>query len=238
MFPLRSLLRPSLNRLTSLRPAVRPPQSRPSLLRTYYYPARPASWGAQIWFRADGTPRSKLRGLVLTSLLAGALYATWSTLLVVEALDYERYLLTALVHIQRVDYDYTTAPLDGFAGALAYFADLAGYFCLGDVRPETLAAFFADLAQLAPGEGGEGLGARVHDLVRSAAEAVHGILAASKGADAAETAVLVIGIVDDAMLTLIELVEDMDADETGRLLHLKRLREEMKDSSKGYEILG
>ncbi|KAJ7512074.1 hypothetical protein B0H11DRAFT_1699041 [Mycena galericulata] len=237
MFPLRRLLRPA--RLPSLRPAVRSPPLRP-LQRSYYYAPRPASWGARIWFRADGTPRSKVRGLVITSLLAAALYATWNTLLVLEVLDYEHYLLSTLVYIQRVDYDYANAELDTFKGALTYFEELCGYFCQGNVRPEMLAAFFRDLAQFegADAEGGEDLGAMVHALARDAAEAVHEILAASKGADAIETAAHVICIVDDAMLALIELTEDVNADETEKLLRVKRLREQMKDSSKSYEILG
>ncbi|KAJ7637156.1 hypothetical protein FB45DRAFT_742359 [Roridomyces roridus] len=235
MLPLRTLLRPT--RIQPLRQAF----SR-TLQRPYYY-SRPATLGARIWYRPDGTPRSKIRGLVTATLASMALYVTWNTLLVVEELDYERYLLGTLVYIQRVDYDAypTRDELDTFNGALTYFEELCGYFLQGDVRPEMLEAFFHDLFHLGD-EGVEGdlvqLRERIHGLVRTAAEAVHTLLATSKGTDPIETAALAIGIVDDAMLSLIEISEDVGADETEKLLRVKRLREQMKDSSKSYEILG
>ncbi|KAJ7145332.1 hypothetical protein C8R43DRAFT_926778 [Mycena crocata] len=236
MLPLRSFLRPT--RFSSLRSAVRPTPSRPFLQRSVYlFNPRPVSLGARIWFKPDGTPRSKIRGLVITSIVSGLLYATWSTLLVVEALDYEHYLLSTLVHIQRTDYDYSTVTFASFREALAYFAELCAYFGQGDIPPEMLAAFFRDVASW---EGDAALGERVHGIVRAAAEAVHDILTQSKGADATETAVLVINVVDEAMLGIIELAEDINSDETDKLLRIKRLKDQMsaKDSSKSYEILG
>ncbi|KAJ7484765.1 hypothetical protein FB451DRAFT_1025467 [Mycena latifolia] len=230
MFPLRTFLRST--RLQTLRPASRPSPFRTSLQRPYYIQTpRPSTLGARIWFRADGTPRSKLRGLVLTSLLSGLAYATWTTLLVVEALDYEHYLLSTLVYIQRIDYDYATVSFADFDAALAYFEELCGYFGQGDVPQDMIAAFFRDLAVF---------GARevVHGIVRDAAGAVHDVLAQSKGTDATETAVLVINLVDDAMLALIQLAEDASSDETDKLLRVQRLRAQMKDPSKSYEILG
>lgn len=169
--------------------------------------------------------------------MSGLFYATWNTLLVVEALDYEHYLLSTLVYIQRVDYDYATVTFADFRGALAYFEELCGYFCQGDVPQEMLDAFFRDVAAF---EARAELRETVHTLVRDAAEAVHDILARSKGADPTETAVLVIDVVDQAMMGLIELTEDVNSDETDTHLRVKRLREQMtaKDASKSYEILG
>ncbi|KAJ6571697.1 hypothetical protein B0H19DRAFT_1130778 [Mycena capillaripes] len=232
MIPLRHVLRSSL-RLQSLRPALRPafrPPQRPYYMQT----PRPTTLGAKIWFRADGTPRSKIRGLVITSLLSGLLYATWQTLLVVEALDYEHYLLSVLVHIQRVDYDYSTIAFDSYRGALAYFAEVCAYLGQGDVPPEMLDTFFDDV--IAFEQDAERREA-AHAIVRDAAEAVHEILARSKGRDAAETAALVVDVVDRAMVGLIELAEDVGEDAASKI---KILREQMaaKDAAKGYEILG
>ncbi|KAJ7695443.1 hypothetical protein B0H17DRAFT_1055904 [Mycena rosella] len=230
MFPLRSFLRPT--RFQALRPAARLQPFRTPLQRPYYIQTpRPSSLGARIMFRPDGTRRSKLRGLILTSLLAGLGYATWATLLVVEALDYEHYLLSTLVYIQRVDYDYATVSFADFGAALAYFEELCGYFGQGDVSPEMVDAFFRDVATFAARDV-------VHAIVRDAAGAVHDVLAQSKGADATETAVLVINLVDDAMMALIQLAEDANSDETDKLLRVQRLRAQMKDSTKSYEILG
>ncbi|KAJ7039786.1 hypothetical protein C8F04DRAFT_1032813 [Mycena alexandri] len=238
MFPLRSFLRSS-TRLSSFRPLIRPsfrPPQRPYYL--FNNTPRPASLGARIWLRRDGQPRSKVRGLVITSLLSGLIYATWNTLLVVEALDYEHYLLSTLVYIQRVDYDYSTVSFEGFKEALTYFSDMCAYFCQGDDVPQEMVdAFFRDVATF---ETDPALRDTVHGIMRDAAAVVHDILAHSKGADATETAVLVINVVDEAMMRLIELTEDVNSDETEKMLRVKRLREQMsaKESSKSYEILG
>ncbi|KAJ6499515.1 hypothetical protein C8R47DRAFT_971414 [Mycena vitilis] len=227
MSVLRAVLR------TRLRPAARPSFRAPQ--RSYYlHTPRPPTLGAKIWFRADGTPRSKVRGLVITSLLSGLLYATWQTLLVVEALDYEHYLLSTLVHIQRVDYDYAAVALDSYRGALDYFADMCAYLGQGDVPPEMLDTFFGDVVAF---EHDTQRRDAAHAIVRDAAEAVHGILAGSKGRDATETAARVVDVVDRAMLDLIELAEDVGDDVSGKI---KLLREQMaaKDVSRSYEILG
>ncbi|KAJ7151149.1 hypothetical protein C8R46DRAFT_1123421 [Mycena filopes] len=237
MLPLRSFLRSS-TRLSSFRPAARPsfrPQQRPYYL--FNNTPRPTSLGARIWFRRDGTPRSKIRGLVITSLLSGLIYTTWNTLLVVEALDYEHYLLSTLVYIQRVDYDYP-ALKEGFKESLAYFADLCAYFCQGDDVPQEMVdSFFRDVAAF---EADPTLCDTVHAIMRDASAAVHDILVQSKGTDPTETAVLVVNVVDEAMMQLIELTEDVNSDEIEKMLRAKRLREQMsaKESSKSYEILG
>jgi len=170
----------------------------------------------------------------MASLLTGLVYATWTTLLALEALDYEHYLLSTLVYIQRVDYDYTTIEFAEFSEAMAYFEDLCGYFCNGDVLPELLASFFRDIVAL------ESARETVHATVRDAARAVHDLLAQSKGADATETAVRVITILDEAMMGLIELTEEASGDETDKMLRIKRLKDQMtpKEASKGYEVLG
>ncbi|KAK7046647.1 hypothetical protein R3P38DRAFT_2874963 [Favolaschia claudopus] len=146
MLPLRSVLR-STPRTACQRPISR---LRPLQLRNYYVPtARSSTWSARVWYRADGTPRSKVRGLVIATILSGLLYATWSTLLVVEALDYEHYLLSTLVHIQRVDYDYSTIPFaTSYAASVQYFADMCAYLAHseGDISPEMLERFFNDIA--------------------------------------------------------------------------------------------
>ncbi|KAF8189833.1 hypothetical protein K438DRAFT_1529247, partial [Mycena galopus ATCC 62051] len=167
---------------------------------------RPATWSARIWFRADGTPRSKVRGLVITSVLSGLLYATWSTLLVVEALDYEHYLLSTLVHIQRVDYDYSTVPFaHSYAASVEYFEEMCAYLAHreGDVSPEMLERFFADKGHRRT---------RAHLLITAAAATVHDIIARSKGADPAETAAIVLDVMDQALMELLELAEDIGED--------------------------
>ncbi|KAJ6631114.1 hypothetical protein B0H10DRAFT_1980898 [Mycena sp. CBHHK59/15] len=236
MLPLRSVLRrtPWATRYPSGPVLLRHAPSRVSQRASYHLPTHPPTLGARIWFRPDGTPRSKLRGLVATLSLSGLLYATYSTLLIVEALDYEHYLLATLVHIQRVDADLAGVPLDDPAAVLAHFAALTEYFSAGGVPPALLQGFFLDLAARVP------LREEVHAIVRDAAVEVHEIIEGSRGADATETAALVIAVVDGAMLRLVELAEDAAGVNKASLLRALQLKSQMtdKDAAKGYEILG
>ncbi|KAF7300679.1 hypothetical protein HMN09_00953600 [Mycena chlorophos] len=202
--------------------------------RTYFlYPTqtRPQTLSGWVWYRRDGTPRSKLKGLVFGSLLLGGLYATWSTLLVVEALDYEHYLLSTLVYIQRVDYEFNSVSLSDVNSTLTYFEELVGYFVQpdGDVSSEMLRAFFADLAMLAESpEQRE----RIHGIITAGASGVHDLLLARKGAHAVDTAVLAIDTLDSAMLLLIALVDEAGSDGTDQMIRI-RLKNQVnpKDSS-------
>ncbi|KAF7289903.1 hypothetical protein MIND_01365200 [Mycena indigotica] len=213
----------------------------PSLIPTarpyFIYTTPPTTWSARLWYRKDGSPRSKIRGLVIASILGAGLYATYSTLLVVEALDYEHYLLSTLVYIQRVDYDFHSIPISQFAPTLDYFQDLVGYFIQGDVPPEMLVAFFQDLAFLAQSSETQ---EKIHNIVREAAQAVHNLLVDRKGEHPVETAALAIDMLDHAMLALIAIVDEAGGDETEKMIRVKRLKDQMagKESSKSYEILG
>ncbi|KAJ7336262.1 hypothetical protein DFH08DRAFT_749341 [Mycena albidolilacea] len=268
MNPLRSVLRSTPRLRPPPRPAFRPFQARPYYVQT----ARPATWSARLWFRADGTPRSKIRGLVITSVLSGLVYATWSTLLVVEALDYEHYLLSTLVHIQRVDYDYSTVPFTtSYTASVKYFAEMCAYLAYGegDISPQMVDQFFADVAAFddsgadsAPSASASSSSSNAsissnsddatsdpdlddkppqqrrtaaHILILAASAAVHDILARSKGADATETAALVLDVMDQALLGLIALAEDVGEDVREQL---RRLRVQIgggKERERGYE---
>ncbi|KAJ7755360.1 hypothetical protein DFH07DRAFT_822028 [Mycena maculata] len=193
MFPLRNLLRPSLNRLPlSLRPAVRPLQLRPRL-RPYSYAARPASLGDRIWFRPDGTPRSKIRGLVITALV-------WTGVSAITIF----HLFAVAKQLQRVDRErYATAPLDTFGGALSYFEDLVD--CCHFFTPKIRAS----IRRLAQFESAGELETRVHEITRGAAEAVHEIMSASEGEQSVttESTVHPVLVLFEATRTLLQLLE-------------------------------
>ncbi|KAJ7057845.1 hypothetical protein C8F01DRAFT_991558 [Mycena amicta] len=231
-------------RALQLRPRISLPHpARPSIQthrRPYLvYSPRPATWSARLWYRLDGSPRSKIRGLVFSALSFLSLsLKVWSTLLVVEALDYEHYLLSTLVYIQRVDYEYLSVPFSDLPRALAYFEELVGYFVQGDVPPEMLAAFFQDLGLLAESSG---MHEKIHTIIRESAGAVHELLLERKGEHPVDTAALAIDTLDTAMLALIVLVDEHNAGGDGTdKIRVKRLKDQMssKDSSKSYEVLG
>ncbi|KAJ7810120.1 hypothetical protein B0H13DRAFT_547951 [Mycena leptocephala] len=116
MFPRRSVLRSPLRQpLNSIaRPSFRPLQRPYSLPRP-----RPPSLGAKIWFRKDGTPRSKLRGLAITSLLGFAAVVSLATV------GWQRANETYIC-LQRVDSEYATTDFSSFHAALQYFTNLCG----------------------------------------------------------------------------------------------------------------
>ncbi|KAJ7839524.1 hypothetical protein B0H14DRAFT_3458585 [Mycena olivaceomarginata] len=126
MNPLRSVLRSTARLRPPPRPAFRPFQARP-----YYVQTAPTS-DLERKTLVSRRWHAPLQSSRPPSVLSGLVYATWSTLLVVEALDYEHYLLSTLVHIQRVDYDYSTVPFTTSYAASPqmvdqFFADVAAF---------------------------------------------------------------------------------------------------------------
>ncbi|CAK5272891.1 unnamed protein product, partial [Mycena citricolor] len=283
---LRPHLRPNFrslanNTFTHTRSITRLPLKRNALtgrIRTIYtYPSRPASLGARIWFRPDGTPRSKLKGIAIATLFGAALYSTWTTLLLLEDLAYENALMAALIHIQRVDYelfpggrahDFSTElnadgsdDVDGLADprvAVEYFASLCEYMQVEEGLPQdALETFFdnvvsvvkdANAAQLQydPAASAEDvpLPARIHVLVRTAARAVHKILAKGRTHDPVELAAAIIIVLDTALLAVLAVMEEAREEmhiegeeaeaEAGRALRekMRSLREQLETREK------
>lgn len=88
------------------------------------YPTREAGWVAKVWFRPDGSPRSKLKGAVFVTL------STFTILMCSTGLDliadYERvaFLLAYLVLAQQVDKTYSLHDFESLDSTKEYFYKL------------------------------------------------------------------------------------------------------------------
>ncbi|KAF6759648.1 hypothetical protein DFP72DRAFT_885622, partial [Ephemerocybe angulata] len=99
------------------------------------YPTRADGIVPKLWYKPDGTPRSKLKGAVFSSALE-----------IIEEYDQANFMLAFLVYAQRADATFTSlhptfdaSPTPALARA--YFYDMCA--ALPDAPPETLLEFFA-----------------------------------------------------------------------------------------------
>jgi hypothetical protein len=163
--------------------------------------------------------------------MCGGLYGVYNMMLVIQELDTANYLLSCLVNIQRVDYEFESVDFNNSDNALAYFRSLCGSF--GDVPQQMIDDFFDDVAHL---DGKEPV-----RIVRDVCRDVHDILFQSKGREPLETASEVVTVLDDAMLQLIDMVEDTHADEDEKVFRNQRIKDQMvKDPTRSsdYELVG
>ncbi|KAF5338139.1 hypothetical protein D9611_014550 [Ephemerocybe angulata] len=110
------------------------------------YPTRADGLVPKIWYKPDGTPRSKLKGAVFTGLTVFSLLVFSSALEIIDEYDQANFMLAFLVYAQRADSTFTSlhptfdsSPTPALARA--YFYDLCA--ALPDAPPETLLEFFA-----------------------------------------------------------------------------------------------
>ncbi|KAJ7627551.1 hypothetical protein DFH06DRAFT_1227494 [Mycena polygramma] len=140
---------------------------RPS--RTYYAPAAlPRTLGTRISIRADGNSRSKIWGLIATAHVS---FAAWITFKVVSM---KPLLLTTLAHVQRVDQDYAATSFDSYGACVDYSAKLCVALMYPAVAADWWDPFFRDVAAL---ENDAERRQAAHDIMRQAADVVHGTLA-------------------------------------------------------------
>lgn len=154
-------------------------------------------------------------------------------LAIIQELDHENELISSLVHIQRVDYDFKSVELTDFGAVLGYFRDLFSYFEF-DASKEDVDAFFDEVASLA-GQSRE----KSLELLRNCCEEIHEILSKSKGVDARLTALHVLTTMDQAMLGLSEaLYAESDDGEASKSQWIRDRVGSRDSSGKNYETLG
>jgi hypothetical protein len=164
------------------------------------------------------------------SAMTGGLFGLYSMMIVIQELDTSNYLLSCLVNIQRADYEFESVDLDNSDHALAYFRKLCTF---GDVPHQLIDNFFNDVAHLDKQEAVQ--------IVSNVCRDVHRIIYQSKGREPLETASEVITVLDEAMLELINMVEDTRADGDEGVFRSQRIRDHMaKDPARNsdYELVG
>jgi len=160
----------------------------------------------------------------------------YSMLSLIAEFDAANYLLTCLIHIQRADADFSSIDLSSTPSTILHFRELCAAF--GDIPQHMIDEFFDDVSALSgvPRE-------EAHRALKEACEGVHEILVKSKGRDAWETAVEVIGRLDTAIMSLVETLESAaEGDDGEKVLRNQRIKEQIaKDPaarSSDYELVG
>ncbi|KAK7046637.1 hypothetical protein R3P38DRAFT_2874899 [Favolaschia claudopus] len=186
--------------------------------RSYSLPSLRRPWSSRIWYRADGTPRSKVRGLLTTSLIISVLwsYATTKRLQFISAFHS---VVSALVRVQRVDTDaYASVDFTSYQSSLDYFHRLFNQEAqlISKDKADVHQKFFARLAALndnsSPSHDPTKRD-RAHAIVVEAAQQVHALLIEAKFEHSSEgrvtaSAFQILAVVFGAARQLTTIVED------------------------------
>ncbi|KAF5385294.1 hypothetical protein D9615_000934 [Tricholomella constricta] len=200
------------------------------------FQARPPTWSAKLWYRRDGTPRSRLKGLIIGTIASATLYTMYTMLALVDEFDTANYLLSGLIHIQRIDTEYSSVDPSEFKSIHSYFQEMCSAL-FGDIPQQMIDDFFGDVDALVGSSKDE-----AHRVLRETCEEVHMILVDSKWRDPIETAGKAVARLDEGLLQLVEMVQDTYGDEFGKMLKAQKIGSQtLKDSAaKGgeYEVVG
>ncbi|KAG5638927.1 hypothetical protein H0H81_008696 [Sphagnurus paluster] len=157
-------------------------------------------------------------------------------LLLVEEFDTANYLLSGLIHVQRIDTEYSSIDPSDFSSIHVYFQDMCSAL-FGDIPQQMIDDFFGDVDALTGTSKEE-----AHRVLRETCEEVHRILVESKGMDPLETASRAVTRLDEGLLQLVEMVQDTYGDEFGKMLKTKMGTQAFKDSTAKsggeYEVVG
>ncbi|KAF8079299.1 hypothetical protein FPV67DRAFT_1444451 [Lyophyllum atratum] len=207
-----------------------------SLPPRFGFQARPPTWSAKVWYRPDGTPRSRFKGLIIGTIASATLYTLYTTLALVEELDTANYLLGGLVHIQRIDTEFSKVDVSDFRSIHAYFQEMCNEL-FGDIPQQMIDDFFSDVDNLTAASKED-----AHKALKDTCEQVHQILVDSKGRDPLETAAKAVARLDEGLLQLVELVQDTYGDDFGKMLKAQKMGGPiLKDpaaKSGEYEVVG
>ncbi|KAJ7237302.1 hypothetical protein B0H12DRAFT_1139145 [Mycena haematopus] len=226
MLSLHHVVRSSPLRLSSLRPGIF------RSLNT----SRPTTWSAKIWFRANGTRRSFVSILVITSLLSGLLYMKWDiyTALGREVRAHEA--VSTLVRIQCVDSaEYAGVDFSSYTASLNYFVHLYAFYAhlpLKLLSPDRLLAAGLLLEHTDKRD-------EAHTIMCEAAKAVHAHLAEDELPRMTGARVMIRLLEADVKLSKLCLALDPDDIDPADKIKLHDVQVAIKDAeAKGPEVLG
>jgi hypothetical protein len=174
------------------------------------------------------------------SISSAALYTMYSMLSLMVEYEAANYMLNCLIHIQRADSDYPSVDITSPESTLLHFRELCAAF--GDIPQHMIDEFFDDLNALS-GTAKE----EAHRVSSGACQGVHDLLVQSKGKDTWQTTVEVIRMLDEAIMNLVQMVDQMAEEEEdkaggGKAVRNQRIKEQIaKDPasrSSDYEVLG
>lgn len=152
-------------------------QYRPTPRHLYQPIGQPYTWRTRIWYRPDGTPRSKLKG-ALYAVTAFSILVLFNSLQ--EASD-EIYLLSILVRVQRVDADFPSYDLSTSQGVIDCLSKIVS--CLpSEVNREEVDTFNDAIRHLMEATP------QLHGNIREQLEGIHNLLIQHRNEDPLDTA--------------------------------------------------
>ncbi|KXN86005.1 hypothetical protein AN958_10615 [Leucoagaricus sp. SymC.cos] len=188
--------------------------------RLLYRPlVEPYTWRARMWYRPDGTPRSKWKAAT-----AFSIFVLINSLQ--EAVD-EIYLLSLLVQVQRVDAKYPLYDLSKSSDVLSYFSDIV--HCLpNEVRQEEIGIFLQGVEHLME------ITPELPGLLRTELEKIHKVLTQDPAQDPLDTAEAVMVALRDLSSHLVEMWQKAQ----GVTLGLQEAKDKGPVGDDTYEVVG
>ncbi|KAJ6516488.1 hypothetical protein C8R45DRAFT_246003 [Mycena sanguinolenta] len=227
----------SLNARMSLNGVLRTTLRHPSpssVSRRSFNTVRPTTWSAKIWFRANGTPRRFVLGLVFSSLLSGILYTRWTIHRDLHKLGIMQDLVSSLVRIQCVDStEFARVDFSSYRAAWNYFDRLGKQTPIPEALDMRLVGSLLEHTDKQD---------EAHAIMREAADSVHRLLAEGKNEwYPAKTGRRVVMALLDAGMKLFKLCLALDPDrvEPADKIKLHDMQMAVEGvETKNHEVLG
>ncbi|KAI3595828.1 nfx1-type zinc finger-containing protein 1 [Moniliophthora roreri] len=198
----------------------------------------------KIWYRKDGTPRSKIRGLIITLLASGFILVSTAALDVMQDLEDLTFQFASMLQVQRVDFEeFNQVDFEDFKHTATYFSNLCTPFLVTPqyAEEDAVKEFFNNLKDFSF-INDAGLKDKLQATMKSAAQDVHELLKDTKERPV-ESAQEVSRILRDAIVMVI-LGLEMNADEKlAAVMKAFKDRENdkpppPKEKGKSYDLIG
>ncbi|KAF9450002.1 hypothetical protein P691DRAFT_666286 [Macrolepiota fuliginosa MF-IS2] len=191
--------------------------------RYFYQPlVQPYTWKTRLWYRPDGTSRSKWKGAFYAATALSILVLITS---LQEAVD-QLYLLSLLIQVQRVDAKYSEYDLSNAADVVAYLTEVEKCIPHG-IPDEDIDRFkqaLQHLMEIAP---------EVHGILREHLEKLHNIIVTQDpDQDLLDVAEVVLQTLTDLGNQLVELAQRVQG------LASISLKDQKSNGEDAYGIVG
>lgn len=148
-------------------------------------------------------------------------------------------LLASIIAIQQTDTNYDSVNFDDPISTLSYFKKL--YQSFSWTSDEEVAQLFEGFIRLLKTHGSKSAEIRAQEIMRSAAEKIHTAFRDLNQDSISDTSNLVFTTLNDALESLINLIEDLDDDDSDTKFTFQLIRNNTKKDAavlKDYEVLG
>ena len=148
-------------------------------------------------------------------------------------------LLASIIAIQQTDTNYDSVNFDDPISTLSYFKKL--YQSFSWTSDEEVGQLFEGFIRLLKTHGSKSAEIRAQEIMRSAAEKIHTAFRDLNQDSISDTSNLVFTTLNDALESLINLIEDLDDDDSDTKFTFQLIRNNTKKDAavlKDYEVLG